>query len=72
MKFTENLIKNKYIVWALVIAAVIFGIQAYFSIPMQLFPDTAPPLINVITAYPGAGAEDVSETLSRKLEEEFT
>ncbi len=71
MKFTENLIKNKYIVWALVIAAVIFGIQAYFSIPMQLFPDTAPPLINVITAYPGAGAEDVSETLSRKLEEEF-
>ncbi|HOB70776.1 MAG TPA: efflux RND transporter permease subunit, partial [bacterium] len=71
MRFTEGLIKNKYVVWALVIAAVIFGIQAYFSIPMQLFPDTAPPLINVITAYPGAGAKDVNETLSQKLEEEF-
>jgi len=71
MNFTESLIKNKYAVWALVIAAVIFGIQAYFSIPMQLFPDTAPPLINVITAYPGAGAKDVNETLSQKLEEEF-
>lgn len=71
MKFIEMLIKNKYVVWALVVAAVIFGIQSYFSIPMQLFPDTAPPLINVITAYPGAGAKDVNETLSQKLEEEF-
>jgi len=71
MSFTQATLKNRYVVWALVISVAIFGSIAYVSIPMQLFPDTAPPLVNVITAYPGASAEDVNETLSRKLEEEF-
>lgn len=71
MKLTEATIANRYVVWALVIAAGIFGAMSYVTIPMQLFPDTAPPLVNVITAYPGASADDISENLSQKLEEEF-
>ena len=71
MSLTQATLKNRYAVWALVIAAAIFGARAYVSIPMQLFPDTAPPLVNVISAYPGANASDVDETLSQKLEEEF-
>lgn len=71
MSLTRATLNNRYVVWALLIAAVVFGARAYFSIPMQLFPDTAPPLVNVVTAYPGAGAQDVDETLSRPLEEEF-
>jgi len=71
MSFTELMLRNRHAVWALAIAAAIFGLYAYVSIPMQLFPDTAPPLVNVITAYPGASADDVAEELSRKLEEEF-
>ena len=71
MSLTQATIKNRHFVWALVIAAAIFGAKAYRSIPMQLFPDTAPPLVNVITAYPGANAKDVDETLSRNLVDEF-
>jgi multidrug efflux pump subunit AcrB/outer membrane protein TolC len=71
MSFTKSTLNNRYAIWALVIAAAIFGARAYVSIPMQLFPDTAPPLVNIITAYPGASAQDVNETLSQELEEEF-
>ncbi|MBW2700840.1 MAG: efflux RND transporter permease subunit [Deltaproteobacteria bacterium] len=71
MSLTKATLNNRYAVWALVIAAALFGARAYVSIPMQLFPDTAPPLVNVITAYPGANAQDVDETLSQNLEEEF-
>ncbi len=71
MSLTKATLNNRYAVWALVIAAAIFGARAYSSIPMQLFPDTAPPLVNVLTAYPGANAQDVDETLSQKLEDEF-
>jgi hydrophobe/amphiphile efflux-1 (HAE1) family protein len=71
MSLTQATLNNRHAVWALVIAAAVFGVIAYVSIPMQLFPETAPPLVNVVTAYPGASAEDVNETLSRKLEEEF-
>lgn len=71
MSLTRATLNNRYAVWALVIAAAVFGARAYTSIPMQLFPDTAPPLVNVVTAYPGASADDVNENLSRTLEEEF-
>ena len=71
MNFTQATLNNRHAVWALVIASAIFGTMSYFSIPMQLFPDTAPPLVNIITSYPGANAQDVDDTLSRKLEEEF-
>jgi len=69
--FTEILVANKHMVWALTVAAAIFGVLAYKTLPMQLFPDTAPPLVNVITTYPGASAEDVAERVSRPLEEAF-
>ena len=69
MSFTRATLRNRHAVWALVIAAAIFGARAYVSIPMQLFPDTAPPLVNIITAYPGASAQDVDESLSQEVEE---
>ena len=39
MSFTELMLRNRHAVWALAIAAAIFGLYAYVSIPMQLFPD---------------------------------
>ncbi len=71
MNITRVTLRNRHAVWALVLAAAVFGGRAYLSIPMQLFPDTAPPLVNVLTAYPGASATDVDENLSQKLESEF-
>ncbi|MDA3863289.1 MAG: efflux RND transporter permease subunit [Deltaproteobacteria bacterium] len=71
MSITRFLLSNRYTVWALTIGAAVFGYIAYNTIPMQLFPDTAPPLVNVITIYPGASTEDVVENLTRPLEEEF-
>jgi multidrug efflux pump subunit AcrB len=67
---TRWLLNNRHAVWALSFAVAIFGYLAYSRLPVQLFPDTAPPLVNIITAYPGAAAEDVAQDLSRHLEEE--
>jgi multidrug efflux pump subunit AcrB len=71
MSFTKALVSSRYTVYSLAIAAAVFGIIAYKTLPMQLFPDTAPPLVNVVVVYPGASAQDVSENLSKVLEEEF-
>ena len=68
---TRWILNNRHIIWALTIAVAIFGVIAYKQLPVQLFPDTAPPLVNVMTAYPGAAAEDIAERLTRRLEEEF-
>ncbi len=72
MSLTRLLVRNRHTVWALTIAAAVFGVAAYRSLPMQLFPDTAPPLVNVVTSWPGVSAVDVAESLSRPLEEEIS
>jgi hydrophobe/amphiphile efflux-1 (HAE1) family protein len=61
---------NRHTVYALALAVVVFGTAAYLSLPIQLFPDTAPPLVNVLTAYPGATAADVADLVSDPIETE--
>ena len=70
MTLSEFGLKNRYTVYALSIAAIFFGIVSYFSIPIQLFPETAPPLVNILTPYPGSSAEDVADMVSDPIEEE--
>lgn len=61
----------RYTIFAALIAVVVFGVVARFSLPVQLFPDTDPPVVTVITDYPGVAATDVAKNLSKILEEEF-
>ena len=68
MTLSEFSLRNRYTVYALFIAAAVFGTGAYFSLPVQLFPDTAPPLVNILTPYPGAAAEDVADLVSDPIE----
>ncbi len=70
MNIPEFSLKNKYTTWAITIAVVIFGTLAYITLPIQLFPETAPPLVNILTPYPGAAAQDVSDLVSEVIEEE--
>lgn len=70
MTLSEFSLKNRYTIYALAIAAVIFGTLAYLTLPIQLFPDTSPPLVNVLTPYPGAAAADVADLVSDPIEKE--
>ncbi len=71
MSFTRATLRHRHAVWALALAAAIFGAISYLRLPMQLFPDTSPPLVSVMTAWPGASAADVASGLVRPLEEEL-
>ncbi|MBR9977593.1 MAG: efflux RND transporter permease subunit [Bacteroidetes bacterium] len=70
MTLSEFTLNNKYMVYAATIAAIVFGLLAYLTLPIQLFPETAPPLVNILTAYPGAAATDVADLVSDPIEEE--
>ncbi|MDK2815837.1 MAG: hypothetical protein PWR22_466 [Moorella sp. (in: firmicutes)] len=71
MNWAAYILKHRYTIFALVIAVIIFGIFARNSLKIELFPETAPPLVNVVTAYPGVAAEDVARNVSKPLEEEM-
>ena len=48
---------------------VLMGIIAIFSLPVEQYPDIAPPTINVWATYPGANAETVQKAVIVPLEE---
>ena len=56
---------------ALSIAIVILflGALSYFSLPVEQFPDIAPPTVVVNATYPGASAETVTKAVIQPLEE---
>jgi len=71
MSWPRFSIQHRYTIFATLIAVIILGISARFSLPVRLFPDTDPPVVTVITPYPGVAAVDVAKNLSKPLEEEF-
>ena len=50
-------------------AIVLVGLIAVFSLPVEQYPDIAPPTIQVFANYPGANAETVQKSVVVPLEE---
>ncbi|WP_342327378.1 efflux RND transporter permease subunit [Pedobacter sp. FW305-3-2-15-E-R2A2] len=51
------------------ILLVIFGVLGLSKLPLQQFPDIAPPAVQVMALYPGANAETVLRSVAPSLEE---
>jgi HAE1 family hydrophobic/amphiphilic exporter-1/multidrug efflux pump len=48
---------------------VIAGLAAFRVLPVSMYPDVAPPQVNVTTAYPGASSDVIAETVAAPLEQ---
>jgi hydrophobic/amphiphilic exporter-1 (mainly G- bacteria), HAE1 family len=51
------------------IILLLLGLLSLFSLPITLFPDIAPPTVQVTAVYPGANAEVVARAVATPLEE---
>ena len=51
------------------IIMLLLGILSLFSLPITLFPEIAPPSVQVTAVYPGANAEVVARTVAVPIEE---
>lgn len=71
MRWPEIILRYRHTTLALLLGVLALGVQARFVLPVQLFPDTDPPTVTVITEYPGMATADVDADLTRLLEEEF-
>jgi len=71
MNIIQTSLKNPYIVIALSILVIVIGLVSFFKTPVDLFPDTSPPQVLIITIEPGASAEDVSDKITEVIEKEI-
>ncbi len=71
MNITAFSMKNPYVVIALVLVVVALGAFAFFKTPTDLFPNTVPPQVVVITVRPGSDAADVADKITQVIEKEL-
>lgn len=71
MNLTRFALKNPYAVTAILLVIVALGMFAFFQTPTDLFPNTVPPQVVVITVEPGAAARDVSDKITQLIEKEL-
>jgi len=53
------------------IIIVILGVLGYTTLPVEQYPDIAPPTIQVSATYPGASAETIMESVIIPIEEQI-
>ena len=71
MNLTEFSLRYPYVVISLVLVVVALGGFAFFNTPTDLFPDTVPPQVLVITVQPGASAKDIADKITLIIEKEL-
>lgn len=69
MNLAEYSIRNKVISWVVCLLLIIGGTVSFFNLGRLEFPSFPLPVAMVVTAYPGASAEQVEEEVTLQLEE---
>jgi multidrug efflux pump subunit AcrB len=72
MSLTRLSVRNPHVVAALILLVVAVGVIGYSRTPVDLFPDTAPPQVVIITIQPGASADDVRDRITEVIEKEVS
>lgn len=67
----QRFIKRPVLSTVVSIIIVILGILGYTALPVSLYPQIAPPTIQVRATYPGANAETVLNSVVAPLEEQI-
>jgi multidrug efflux pump len=58
--------------WVIAIIIMLCGLGAIFSLPVEQFPDVAPPQVNIRAHYPGASAETLENSVAQVIEQQLT
>ena len=71
MNFSEPFIRRPVMTAVLTISAVLFGLLAYFSLPVNDLPAVDYPVIQANVNYPGATPETMANNVATPLERQF-
>jgi HAE1 family hydrophobic/amphiphilic exporter-1 len=64
----DTSIRQPVFITMLMLLAIVIGLLAYRSLPVNLLPDISVPVVAVTLTYPGAGPESVAEQVAKPVE----
>ncbi|MBW0171809.1 MAG: efflux RND transporter permease subunit [Hydrogenophaga sp.] len=57
--------------WVLSIVVMLAGAMSIFTLPLEQYPDIAPPRVSINTTYTGASAETVADSVTQVIEQQL-
>ncbi len=72
MNLTKWSVDHPYLILALACAVGVLGFAGVMSTPRDLFPDTTPPQVLIVTVRSGASAQEMARTVTEPLEREIS
>ena len=62
---------QRYIILIAMAGVVIWGVVSFRNLPIDAYPDLAPPRVQIVTQWPGHAAEEVERLITIPLEVEM-
>ena len=56
--------------WVISLGILLSGFIALRALPIEQYPDVAPPQVNIRATYPGASAETVAQSVAAPIEQQ--
>lgn len=69
MKIYESAVHKPITTILVFFTIIVFGVYSFNKLSIDLYPEIDPPMISVITFYPGANATDIETNISRVMED---
>jgi multidrug efflux pump len=69
---SQVFINRPVLAWVISILIMLGGAAGILTLPVEQYPDIAPPSVNVRANYPGAAAEVVESSVTQVLEQQLT
>src|SRR6187401_793356 len=66
--FVSTSLRLRYVLLALCAVLLVFGYRALGRAPLDVFPEFAPPLVEIQTEAPGISTEEVESMITMPLE----
>src|SRR6185503_14601630 len=61
-------LEQRFLVLVLVVVLIVAGAFSFSKMPVDAYPDLAPPMVDLITQWPGHAAEEVERLTTLPLE----
>src|SRR5579884_56707 len=67
-RIVQFAVRNRFLVFMLTVLLVIAGTIAFQRMPVDAYPDLSPPMVEIISQWPGHAAEEMERQVTLQLE----
>lgn len=72
MILSDIAVKRPVLAAVLSLLLVVAGVMAFLDLPLREYPNIDPPIVSIVTAYPGASADIVETRVTRLIEDRIS